>query len=300
MMNKLAVMDIGTNSTRVMLAVLEDQKLMHQEKFVTITRIGQNVEGTKTLTSDGMDRTIAALSEFKKKAEEFGVEEICCFATSAVRDANNKQEFIDKVRNELGIIVEILTGEEEATVGYLGAQLGMEVDEKPVVVVDIGGGSTEIIVGNHQGILAKKSIDMGSVRFTELYGENLDNIKLAVQTLLQKEGTEFIKYTVQQCIGIAGTITTIAAMDQQMEVYDPNCIIKYVLTREMIEQHLFYLMGMSIEERKNVKGLQPKRADIIHAGMVILLEIMDFFKLEYIVVNDCDNLEGIVLKRYCQ
>lgn len=294
---KKAVMDIGTNSTRVLLAEVQQGDILYSEKQVEITRIGQNVDAGKILTLEGMKRTLSALRDFKQRALDFGAEGITCFATSAVRDAENKEEFLSLVREELDIEIEVLSGEEEAQVGFMGAILGMGVRKEPVMVVDIGGGSTELIIGNDTEILEKKSIDMGCVRFTEAYEEDLEAMRTAVRELLSKYTDVFVKHPVQKVIGIAGTITTIVAMEQGMEVYDPSKVQNYILKRQQIQDALDRLMNISLEERKNIKGLQPKRADIIHAGLVILLELMNSLHFDTMYVNDCDNLEGTLKKK---
>ena len=290
-------MDIGTNSTRVLLAEVQQGDILYSEKQVEITRIGQNVDAGKILTLEGMKRTLSALRDFKQRALDFGAEGITCFATSAVRDAENKEEFLSLVREELDIEIEVLSGEEEAQVGFMGAILGMGVRKEPVMVVDIGGGSTELIIGNDTEILEKKSIDMGCVRFTEAYEEDLEAMRTAVRELLSKYTDVFVKHPVQKVIGIAGTITTIVAMEQGMEVYDPSKVQNYILKRQQIQDALDRLMNISLEERKNIKGLQPKRADIIHAGLVILLELMNSLHFDTMYVNDCDNLEGTLKKK---
>lgn len=302
-MVKRAIIDIGTNSVRMLLAELEkdsEKKVNILDKQVLSTRLGEGVDSNRYLSARAIERTIDAVKTLVKTAYANQVDSIFCFATSAVRDAKNREHFIELVNRCCGIDVQVLSGTEEAKAAFTGALVDIPYKHGKVMLVDIGGGSTELVLGKGDCIDYSVSMDVGAVRLTEMfplaYPVNYDKwnaMAAFVRSLLKQQWRgECLSFPM---VGVGGTITSLAAMDQGLEVYDRNRIQGYHLDKNAIEKLLSKILSCSIEERKKLAGLPPSRADIIPAGICILLEIMDFFKKDDIIVSDHDNLEGMLL-----
>ena len=299
-MKKIAVIDIGTNSMRLMIATLKGQQIIDKEKTIETTRMGQDIDKNGYLSEQAMERNFATLKKFVEKANKQGVEKTILFATSALRDAVNRKEFMNRVENELNLKIELLSGEKEAEIGFKG--VGHEINIDKLMVIDIGGGSTEFILGNKQeGILNLTSINIGALRMTEKYisqdpinSSELSKLEEYIKKQLLALGQKIALTEELKVVGIGGTITTLSAIKQQMENYDWRKIHRSTLSFEDIRQILGQLISLNLEERKKVKGLQPKRADIIIAGIVILKCIMEIFAIESIMISESDNLEGMV------
>jgi exopolyphosphatase/guanosine-5'-triphosphate,3'-diphosphate pyrophosphatase len=297
-MKKIGVIDIGTNSMRMLISQIEGNRIINSYKTMQITRLGQGINEGEILPS-ALERNLKALKLFKEQAEEEQAEEILVFGTSALRDAWNSKDFIQRVKNELGITIEILSGKQEAEIGFMGAIYELSQD---ALIIDIGGGSTEFIIGDKDyGILDMISIDIGALRITEAYIKNdpikieeVSAIKEAVQDMVRKISPKFSPQGSQDIIGIGGTITTLSAIKQDMEVYNSERIHHSKLSKQDVRDILNRLRSLNLDERKKVKGLQPGRADIIIAGTIILKSIMEILEIDNIIVSDSDNLEGML------
>lgn len=295
---KIGAIDIGTNSMRLLTTDLIDNKLMNRKKYVNTTRIGQGVDENGFITDEAMDRNIAALKEYHDKCVEYGCEKIYCMGTSALRDSKNRDEFIKRAKNEAGIDVNVVDGEIEAKLGFSGVTNGID-KEGDILVVDIGGGSTEFIFGNREGIKKNVSINIGALRLTEkfLAGGYTDKAFSDMRYFIYDQINEIVEYLNNQkieCIcGIGGTITSLSAVNQNLEVYSMEKVHGSKITREEVESMMNRFIRCSDEDRKNINGLQPKRADIIAAGTEILICIMDKLHKEEVVVSEYDNLEGM-------
>lgn len=299
-MKKVAIIDIGTNSMRLMIATINNGQIVDREKTLETTRMGQGIDKNGYLSGETIERNFAALKKIVGIAHKQKVEKIVAFATSALRDASNREEFIHKVEKELSLEIQLLSGEREAEIGFKGV-MG-EIDTEKLLVIDIGGGSTEFILGSKkEGIESLTSINIGALRMTEKFIAH-DPISAVEVKDLEKNIKEQLlplkeKLSLMEdakIVGIAGTITTLSAMKQQMEYYDWRKIHQSTLSFKEIAGILQQLIPLNIEERKKIKGLQPKRADIIIAGIVILKCIMEVFAIESIMVSESDNLEGMV------
>lgn len=285
------VIDIGTNSARLMSATLRDEKVYSIYKMLRTVRTGEGMRETHRISEAAIGRILVAMTEFRNRIDEetFGIP-VYCFATSAVRDAENSGELVAAILNAAGFHLHILSGEEEAEIGFLGAVPGGTGG-----LIDIGGGSTEIVVGTGGNLHYRRSFDAGAVRCLEMFGSAGDPEGVS-QTMrwakelfpVRKEHTIFT--------GIGGTITTCAAILQKMEVYDSQKIQGSRITLAEVSQLLRELTSMPIEQRRALAGLQPKRADIIPYGLAILVAIMENLSLEQIFVSDADNLEGYAVK----
>jgi len=301
---KYGAIDIGTNSIRLLIAQIENGEIVKSFKTLQITRIGENVDHTGMISTAAMDRTIKALKQFMMIIEEEGLSSVPIIATSAVRDAKNKADFLEQVKIEVNANIQIISGEREAELGFLGVQKGFKQSFGDVIVVDIGGGSTELIIGSQTGIHHLISLNMGAVRMTEKYlysvpvsiGE-IDTLISALDSMLKPTVHKIKQYKIDRMIGIGGTATTLAAVAQNMAVYDPSKIHNFYLEHEKVMEILKLFIGKSLEERKQIPGLQPKRADVITAGTVILNIIMTLLEVQGLWISEYDNLEGLVFEQ---
>ncbi|MGB6130059.1 MAG: Ppx/GppA phosphatase family protein [Psychrilyobacter sp.] len=289
-----AVIDIGTNSCRLFIANVKNGKIIDKTlKLMEITRLGQNVDKTRVLSQDAMDRTIETLKFYRKKIDEYGVKEVKVTATSATRDSKNREEFISRVKAEANLDIHCITGEEEGKLSFSGAV--SEFDEK-IMVFDIGGGSTEFILGDKNNIEYIESFNVGAVRVGEkFFKEKVDllNGKIWVKETLKK----LSKYKDQsfKLVGVAGTVTTHVSVLLQMEEYDTHRVHMYKLTKKEILKNLDKFLKLSLKERKKIVGLHPKRAEVIIPGTYLLLWIMEVLERDEIIVSDSDILEGMMI-----
>jgi len=292
---KKAVIDIGTNSCRLFIATLENNKIKEKIlKYMEITRLGENVNKTRVLSEEAMERTIKVLKKYKEKIVELKIKEIKVTATSAMRDSKNSDEFIKRVKKEVGLNIECISGKEEGIFSFLGVI--SEFNER-IMVIDIGGGSTEFILGDKNNIEYVESFNVGAVRLRELFFKSndysLQRAKIWVEEILGK----LQKYKNEEftLVGVAGTVTTHVTLLLEMEDYDTEKIHMYKLTKSNIEKNLEKLLKCSLEERQNLKGLHPKRAEVIIPGTYILLWIMEILGKNEIIVSESDILEGLML-----
>lgn len=299
-----AAVDIGTNSTRLYVADV-DGRVKRLKKITTITRLGKMVDKDRRIGREGIEKNIELLLEYKNIAMSYGVEYIKAIATSAVRDALNRDEFISMVKDKTGIDVLVISGREEARLGFIGASSVLNAGVK--VVVDIGGGSTELICGSNDNIYISNSIDVGAVRMTERFlsagiieHEGIEETRRFIRGELRGTIADIKKVRDFTLIGIGGTITTLAAIDQELMVYDIEKVHGYKLTKYKVDDILQRLVAADIEGRKAIPGLQKERADIIPAGTLILQLIMEELNADSIIVSEMDNLDGIMIDSMMQ
>lgn len=293
-MKKYAAIDIGTNSMRLLLAELEGIKIVDRKKEINTTRIGQSVDQEGIISQEGIERNLEAFEAFVQKAKEYGAEAIFAIATSAVRDAKNGKEFVQAAFEKTGVEIQVISGKKEAEIGYKGVLMGLRDTTLETMVIDIGGGSTEFILGSGENLKEIISEDVGAVRMTERVGEDEAKLHQAIETTIENTLQRLKGKELQQLIGIGGTITSLGALHQQLEPYDPEKVHNYSLKIEDIEDIKNQLLQLTLEERKKLKGLHPKRADIIIAGVMILLVIMKKLGIPKITVSEYDNLEGLL------
>nr|WP_312985662.1 Ppx/GppA phosphatase family protein [Clostridioides sp.] len=301
---KLAAIDIGTNSMRLLVAEVVRGNIVNRKKFVNTTRIGEGVDKTGFILEEAITRNIEALSEFKKICLKEGCEKIFCMGTSALRDSMNSEEFITRAKKEAEIDVEILSGDDEANLGLIGVIEGLNGDRN-VLVVDIGGGSTEFTVGDKSGIKYNKSENIGALRMTEkfLKEDPIDNNEFGkLENFVEKEIADTIDdirsmMDINDLVGIGGTITSLSAINQKLEVYSMEKIHNSKICIKNVEQILQNLKEIPLSDKKKLAGLQKKRADIITAGVGILKIIMEKLEIEEITVSEYDNLEGLICQK---
>ncbi len=362
-MKKYAAIDIGTNSMRLLLATIKDGKIIEQKKYINTTRIGSSVDKNKVIGKEGIEKNVEAFCNFVQKVKEYGAEKISAIATSAVREAKNKEELIQTIYQKTGINVKTISGKEEAELGYKGVIMGMEchfgadnmklahgesenhedcginhgdcginhgdcphgqpfLTGGPVpvlsLVIDIGGGSTELILGEGSVLKEIISLDVGAVRMTERFVASNpvgreEHEKMEAEIYRITDGIygrlvchpetdsingahEGSRFSTPIAIGVGGTITTLAALHQKLDPYDPGKVHNYRLTLEDINSLKEKLLSLTVQQIKQLKGIHPKRADIIVAGVTILSILMKDLNLKEIRASEYDNLEGML---YC-
>lgn len=302
---KKAVVDIGTNSVRLLLADINEGQITKRTKKLIMTRLGKGMKVSGELSHDAIQATLDALGLFKEEWTKQSYELTQVIATSAVRDATNRDFLLQPARDNLNINIEVISGLEEARLGYLGSFKGLSFPEDTVqLIVDIGGGSTEIILGSGDSVIRSQSIDMGAVRMTEAFGDpatvhglRIEDMRRCIQGMLQVFDRGEFQSNGVRAVGIGGTITTLGAMDLSLGTYIADVIHGHELSLEAINQLRGKMEVLTLEERRKLKGLDPKRADIILAGTIILEEVLHYFSMKAIVVSDFDNLEGALFAR---
>ncbi len=298
-MKKIAAIDIGTNTALLLVAeVSKHNEIIPLTQEERIIRLGQGVDRNRNLNEEAIARSLAAIRGQTKIADGLGAEQVLISGTSAVRDAANREALLNAIEDEFGITMQVLSGEEEAKLTYFGALSNKNL-QGDILVVDIGGGSTEFIVGTQQKIRSATSLNIGSVRLTERFVENdpiTDTECNSIRRTVKEQLTSLKSFDAGQLLGIAGTITTLAAMHQQMEIYDSSKIENYLLTFSQVEEIVSDLKMKTFSERKQIPGLRPERADVILAGGLILLEVMQHFKSKETLVSDRGVRFGLILQ----
>lgn len=283
-----AAIDVGTNSVRLLIVEKQEKKIIHLSRNIRTTRIGEGMATSQILRKDAILRTADAIADFYREAQQASPAKIYIFATSAVRDAQNSDEFIEQVRIRIGVFPEIISGEEEAKLSFFGAAAALPSSKHTnLVVIDIGGGSTEIIYDKNE--VHGVSIPIGAVRLAEKPLNPEELIRLF------KHVVESVPYEKPFLVGVGGTATSLAAIALEMEKYDATKIHGFKLSLVNIANINKRLHSLTLIERKTVKGLQPDRADIIPYGVDILLTILRLFNAEEITVSESDLLEGRIL-----
>ena len=304
---RTAVVDIGTNSTRLLVAdvdqATEGVEELHRESQVT--RLGEEVDAGGTLSEEAIARVHATLAEYRATIDRYGCEANLAVLTSAVRDAANGAEFTEGVRAEFGLDARVLSGEEEAQLTFLGAMSDREADAagEPAVVIDIGGGSTEFIVGAAHTASFHVSVQAGVLRMSERHIHSDPPSPAELQDLAADTRRIFLeglpveqRKGVKRAIAVAGTATSAAAIDQELDPYDPERVHGYSLLLATVELLLARLADMSEAQRREVVGLHPDRAATIVAGMILLQESMTAFDLDRVEVSEHDILRGGALR----
>lgn len=293
----VAAIDCGTNSTRL-LVTDDDGRIV--ERLMRITRLGQGVDATRRLAPEAIERTIAVLREYREVMDRHGVKRVRMTATSAARDASNRDEFFDAAEAVLGVRPELLGGDEEGRLSFAGATSELDPEDGPFLVVDIGGGSTEFIVGVSQpeGVI---SLDIGCVRITEKFihsdppaPEELSQAISVVHAYLEDVERELpASKAARRLVGLAGTVTTMAAVEIGLPVYDRDRIHHFVLTRAAAEDVFRTLATEARADRVHNPGLEEARADVIVGGAAILVTIMRHFDFQECLVSEADILDGL-------
>jgi exopolyphosphatase/guanosine-5'-triphosphate,3'-diphosphate pyrophosphatase len=300
---RVAVVDIGTNSTRLLIADVTDRSLTELDRRTIVTRLGEGVDATGALGDEPQQRVFTALESFAEAIEEHRCDARTAVMTSAVRDASNGAQFAATVRDRYGLEGRTLSGDQEANFTFLGASAAPAADsEQPLVVIDIGGGSTEFVIGRRGEVSFHVSTQVGVVRHTERHLHTDPPTREELDALASDAGPRFEeavpaeqRASVRSAIGVAGTATQCAAIDLALDPYDPDRVEGHLLTMETLQGLLDRLASVPLEERKSVRGLHPGRAPTIVAGVVILCEALRAFGLEETSVSERDILWGVAM-----
>jgi exopolyphosphatase/guanosine-5'-triphosphate,3'-diphosphate pyrophosphatase len=296
---RVAVIDVGTNSTRLLVADVAGGRVSPVERRSTVTRLGRGVDLSGRLASEAIEDVCRAIGDYVGILQELGTETVEAIATSAVRDAENGGAFIAELRERFALSARVLDGEEEARATYLGATSEQPPGE-PTLVIDIGGGSTELVVGSGDEISFHDSLQAGVVRHTERHiasdpptASELEALAGDVRNLIEDSVGAGVE--ARRGIAVAGTPTSLAAVEMQLEPYDPARVHGHVLALPSIQRMLSRLASVPLAERVEIAGLHPDRAPTIVAGVVILVEAMRAFGLERVIVSEHDILYGTAL-----
>jgi exopolyphosphatase / guanosine-5'-triphosphate,3'-diphosphate pyrophosphatase len=296
---RVAVIDIGSNSTRLLVAEVADGRVTPIERRSTVTRLGRGVDLSGRLAKEAVEAACAAVDPYVATLQELGAERVDAIATSAVRDAANGGAFVAELRERFALSARVLDGEEEARLTYLGAT-SEHSPEEPTVVIDIGGGSTELIVGEGRAIEWHVSLQAGVVRHTERHLVSDPPTPVELEELAADLRGLIEAATVQAPaasagIAVAGTPTSLAAIELELDPYDPKRVHGHALELPSIQRMLSRLASVPLRERTELRGLHADRAPTIVAGVVTLIEVMRAFDLERITVSEHDILYGAAI-----
>jgi exopolyphosphatase/guanosine-5'-triphosphate,3'-diphosphate pyrophosphatase len=296
--------DIGTNSTRLLVADVEGDSVRQVDRRTEVTRLGQGVDASGALVPEAMERVYAVLETYRTAIEEAGCDVTTGVLTSAVRDASNGAEFTAIVRERYGFDASTISGDTEAELTYLGATSERDDGGRTIAVVDIGGGSTEIVIGRGGEVSFHVSTQAGVVRQTERHldsdppAENeLHTLAAEIRGIVGSAVRGDVRAPVEHVIAVAGTATSCAAIDLALEPYDAERVEGHVLSASTLRDILGRLAELTLEERRAVPGLHPDRAPTIVAGVVILLGVLDCLGLGAVEVSEHDILRGAAIAR---
>jgi exopolyphosphatase / guanosine-5'-triphosphate,3'-diphosphate pyrophosphatase len=296
---RVAVIDIGSNSTRLLVADVGDGRVTPVERRSTVTRLGRGVDLSGQLAAEAIEAACAAVDPYVATVEELGAEKVDAIATSAVRDATNGSAFVAELRERFALSARVLDGEEEARLTYLGAT-SETAPTAPTLVIDIGGGSTEMVVGEGRHIDWHVSLQAGVVRHTERHFVHDPPTPVELEALATDlrgliEAARAGAPVAEAGIAVAGTPTSLAAIELELEPYDPRRVHGHVLELRSIQRMLSLLASTPLEQRTQIRGLHADRAPTIVAGVVALVEAMRAFDLERITVSEHDILYGAAI-----
>jgi exopolyphosphatase / guanosine-5'-triphosphate,3'-diphosphate pyrophosphatase len=300
--HRVAVVDVGSNSTRLLVADVAGGRVAEVERRSTVTRLGRGVDLSGQLSDEAIEAACGAIGEYVGLCREHGVEAVAAIATSAVRDAANGDAFVAELRERFGLSAQMLDGEEEARRTYRGATFERPPAE-PTLVIDIGGGSTEMIVGSGERIAFHDSLQAGVVRHTERHfsgdpptAAEMEALAGDVRGLIAVALGDYGEAWPSAGIAVAGTPASLAAVDLGLEPYDPSRVHGHLLPLPTIQRLLSRFASAPLAERAAIPGLHPDRAPTIIAGCVILIEAMRAFGLERVTASEHDILYGTALE----
>jgi exopolyphosphatase/guanosine-5'-triphosphate,3'-diphosphate pyrophosphatase len=303
---RCAFIDIGTNTILCLIAERGDAGAIHVlDDLAEIARLGQGVDQTRRISSAGEDRSSAILRRYLARCASLNVQEITAVGTSALRDAENSGAVLQRWRREFGLSVRVISGAEEAAYSFLAARRGLSLAGRELLVIDIGGGSTELILGNAAGVSEAVSVDVGSVRLTERFlhsdpvtqsecDATVTVIDAALAPIAQRWMCALPNLTL---VGIAGTFTTLAAVEKKLSQYSHGEVHGSVLSLDEVRRQIMIYQGLTVEQRKTIPGLHPMRADVILAGAYLIEKLMMLFDAREIIVSDQGVRYGLLYER---
>jgi exopolyphosphatase/guanosine-5'-triphosphate,3'-diphosphate pyrophosphatase len=287
---RVAAIDQGTNTTRLLVADVADGHVDEVLRRSVITRLGEGVDERRRLLPLPIARVRNVLTEYRRDAERLGAERALLVATSAVRDAENGEAFLGEIEWSYGFATRLLSGDDEAALTLRGIATGRDVEEG-TLVLDIGGGSTELVIGS-----SRTSADVGSVRITERYLRSDPPAADELERAAAEVRSQLPALNVARAIGVAGTITSIAALDLGLERYERERVDGHVLSRDGVRRQLERLAALPLDERRRLPALDPERAPVIVGGAVILLQVLERYGLIALDVSERDILDGAALE----
>lgn len=302
---RYATLDIGSNSVLIFIAEIDESGNFRTiVDRAEIARLGEEVDKTGVINTSAMARTLETLNTFVSLARDSGAEEIAAIGTSTLRQAKNATQFLKKVKDRFGLDIRVITGEEEARLSYIAVKKGLNLQTENLIVIDIGGGSTEFIYGKGDLVQNRFSLNIGAIQLTETY--------LTSDPITESEYREMMEYirgvfqdlavpkTTPVLVGMGGTMTNLGAIKNGLEVYDATIIQGSKLELEEIESQINTFREKTIHERQQIKGIQPKRADVILAGAGILFSIMIRFGVKEVVISDQGIRHGLMYDKFLE
>ena len=302
-MPRYAVIDVGTNSVKFNISERrQDGTWQTLVDRADITRLGEDLEKTGEISGDAMTRTISAIAAMASEARDAGVLAIAAVGTMGMRTAHNSQQFIDMVKQRCGVLIETIPGEEEGRLAYLAVKAGLGLAEGSLVIFDTGGGSTQFTFGRGSTVEERFSLNVGAVRFTEKYGlagvTSEEQLHVAMDAIASELARIDARPAPHTLVGMGGAITNIAAVKHELAKYDPDIIQGSVIERIEVERQIELYRSRSLEERRAIIGLQPKRADVILAGACIVKAVMEKLCKDKLSVSDRALRQGLLIDRF--
>ena len=306
-MTRYAAIDCGTNAIRLLIADVVGGQLTEVTRRMLTVRLGEGIDATGEFSPAALERTFAAVEDYGNEIERFGVRATRMVATSASRDARNADVFIEGVRRRLGINPDVVAGTEEAELSFMGAARGLSASllDSPLLIADIGGGSTEFVVGDAaSGVITSMcSVDVGCVRMTERHlhddpptAEQVDQAVHTIDGILDQAFDQVDISGVQTFVGLAGSVTTVAALAHGLATYDPAAIHGSLVTLSQVEEVTDRLVRMARTERAAEPVMHPGRVDVIAGGALVLRQIMRRLPVHFVIASETDLLDGIVYR----
>lgn len=296
-----AVIDIGTNSVRLLVGQRSDNRYLELHRETKITRLGENLESTGIIKNSSFERTLEVIRDYVQKAQKLGAEKIVAFGTAALREAKNGKEISEKLKKNSGISVQIISGEEEAALTFLGTSVDFNFE--PRLVIDIGGGSTEVIAGSGS-VDFMVSIEVGCVKVLEKYGigdktneKDIETIKNDLKGILSKHLPPQAK-SYDLVVALGGTATSLSAINQNLKVYNRKLVHLSKISIEELKSLTMHLAQMTLAERKRIPSLKSKRADVIVPGAIILLSLIELIGASHVTISEHDILDGLFIKSF--
>ena len=298
---KVASIDIGTNTILLLIAEVEEGALKPLLEKETIVRLGEGLQKSGILSEGAMERGIQTLDQYLKECQKMGVQRIFAVGTSALREARNSDHFLERVEEKLNLSIEIISGEEEAQLSFLAVTRDLKESRKPILVIDVGGGSTEFILGRGDRIIQWVSLPLGSVRFTEqfllsdpVHEEEWENMERQIQKLLVRIPHSKEPFLM---VAVGGTATTLASVEQGLAEFILEKIHHFGLGRKALKSQLDLYRSKTIEERRKIPGLFPARADVILAGGAILYGAMEKLERPSVLISCHGVRYGLLYKK---
>jgi exopolyphosphatase/guanosine-5'-triphosphate,3'-diphosphate pyrophosphatase len=300
-MERVASIDIGTNTILLLIAEVEEGALKPLLEKETIVRLGEGVQKNGILLEEAMERGSQTLDQYLKECQKMGVQRIFAAGTSALREARNSDHFLERVEEKLNLSIEIISGEEEAQLSFLAVTRDLKEPRKPILVIDVGGGSTEFILGRGDRITQWVSLPLGSVRFTEqfllsdpVHEEEWENMERQIQKLLLRIPHPKEPFLM---VAVGGTATTLASVEQGLAEFILEKIHHFGLGRKALKSQLDLYRSKTIEERRKIPGLFPARADVILAGGAILYWAMEKLECPSVLISCHGVRYGLLYKK---